>query len=297
MSIAELVYDGSSHFVVCITYIHHHTSLINTFMIMLWMVVHSFIYTLHHTHIHVTSSHIIVTPAHCPPRSTKMNLSGCSSAELTRTKNELDAFLGDTSLLNQVRTFKRDPALTTEQEAILACFEKTLLCYIIEDPSAVALKAKINALENELAEDRNHMALHYTNEKGERVPASSVQLRNKMRTSDNEAVRLSCLESLRSIGPFVAVKFCEIVKLRNQLAKKLGFVDFYDMKCTQAEGFSKEVLFSILDRLEVETRPIMQQALETLRADKGDGAMQPHNVNFLLSGDIAKAKDPCVTVK
>ena len=113
-----------------------------------------------------------------------------------------------------------------------------------------------------------------------------------MRTSDNEAVRLSCLESLRSIGPFVSEKFCEIVKLRNQLAKKLGYVDFYDMKVTQAEGFSKEVLFSILDGLEAETRPIMQQAWQTLSADKGMAALEPHNTNYLLSGDLAKRKDP-----
>lgn len=34
--------------------------------------------------------------------------------------------------------------------------------------------------------------------------ASSVQLRNSMRTSDDEATRKACYEGLRSIGPFVA---------------------------------------------------------------------------------------------
>ncbi len=34
--------------------------------------------------------------------------------------------------------------------------------------------------------------------------ASSVQLRNKMRTDDDEAARKACYEGLRSIGPFVA---------------------------------------------------------------------------------------------
>lgn len=229
---------------------------------------------------------------HCTYRSTKMNLAGCSSAELARTKNELDAFLGDSSLLHRVRELKALPNITLEQETILSCFEKTLLCYIIEDSNAVELKAKINQLESELAEERNHMPLQYINEKGEIIKASSVQLSNVMRTSDNEDVRKSCLEGMRSIGPFVAEKFCEIVKLRNQLAKKLGYVDFYDMKVTMAEGFSKEVLFSILNGLEEETRPIMQQALATLKEEKGVEAMEPHNTNYLLSGNIAKRKDP-----
>lgn len=225
-------------------------------------------------------------------RSTKMNLAGCSGAELARSKNALDAFLGDATLLHRVRELKTQSDITSEQEAVLACFEKTLLCYIVEDPSAVELKATINTLESELAAARNHMPLHYTNDQGKVVKASSVLLSTLMRTSDNEDVRLSCWEGMLSIGPFVAEKFCEIVKLRNQLAKKLGYVDFYDMKVTQAEGFSKDVLFSILDGLEVETRPILQEALVTLKASKGVQAVAPHNINYLLSGDMAKRKDP-----
>lgn len=44
-------------------------------------------------------------------------------------------------------------------------------------------------LEAELAQARNKMQLGYTDVSGAFVPASSVQLRNKMRTSDDEAVR------------------------------------------------------------------------------------------------------------
>jgi len=35
------------------------------------------------------------------------------------------------------------------------------------------------------------------------------------------------MQGLRSIGPFVAEPFIEIVKLRNRLAKLMGFEDFY----------------------------------------------------------------------
>jgi hypothetical protein len=37
--------------------------------------------------------------------ATKMNLSGCSIESLTKTKGELDEFLGDQKLLEQVQTF------------------------------------------------------------------------------------------------------------------------------------------------------------------------------------------------
>lgn len=65
---------------------------------------------------------------------------------------------------------------------------------------------------------------------GEFVAASSVQLRNLMRTSEGPKVRRACYEGIRSIGPFVAERFAAIVRLRNQLARGQGYEDYYDMK-------------------------------------------------------------------
>ncbi len=49
----------------------------------------------------------------------------------------------------------------------------------------------------------------------------------------------AALQGLRTIGPLVVGPFCEIVKLRNRLAKLCGAEDFYDYTVKQAEGFSK----------------------------------------------------------
>jgi hypothetical protein len=44
-------------------------------------------------------------------------------------------------------------------------------------------------------------------------------------------------QALRSIGPFVAERFCEIVKARNALARLSGYEDFYDMsECALGRG-------------------------------------------------------------
>jgi Zn-dependent oligopeptidase len=113
-----------------------------------------------------------------------------------------------------------------------------------------------------------------------------------MRTNDSEKIRESAYNGLRSIGPFVAEIFCQIIKKRNVLAKSLGYEDFYDMKVTQAEGFSKRVLFGILDDLEVKTRPILEKALDHLKASKGERAALPFNQGYFLSGDTTALKDP-----
>jgi hypothetical protein len=51
-----------------------------------------------------------------------------------------------------------------------------------------------------------------------------------MRVDDAEPSRRAAFDALRSIGPFVAARFCAIVKARNELARLSGYEDFYDMK-------------------------------------------------------------------
>jgi hypothetical protein len=41
---------------------------------------------------------------------------------------------------------------------------------------------------------------------------------------------------MRGIGPFVAEKYLVIVKKRNELARLLGYQDFYDYKVWEEEG-------------------------------------------------------------
>lgn len=94
------------------------------------------------------------------------------------------------------------------------------------------MREKATELENKLEEARNTMKLGFSKE-GEFVEMSSVGLRNQMRTDANEENRKAAWEGLRSIGNFIEENgFIEVVKARNQLAKALGYIDFYDYKVT-----------------------------------------------------------------
>lgn len=57
-----------------------------------------------------------------------------------------------------------------------------------------ALQEKLNQLEAELQQWRNQMVLGWTDKAGQVHKASSVQLRNTMRTHANEDVRKACWE-------------------------------------------------------------------------------------------------------
>jgi hypothetical protein len=111
-----------------------------------------------------------------------------------------------------------------------------------------------------------------------------------MRTSKDEAIRKAAYEGLRSVGPFVLENgFVEIIKLRNKMAS-LGFIDYYDYKVTNAEGFGKAKLFEILDGLETGTRSIMVGAREELASVTEDALAVEHIV--LMAGSIAAKQDP-----
>jgi len=226
---------------------------------------------------------------------TKMALRGNSYSieNLAATKGKMEAFLADPELLRKTRGWLASGVANEEQLKILKVFERTFQCYIMESPSAKSLREECTQIEGKLGAARNSMKL------GAEIPAegfvelSSVGLRNKMRIDDDEAVRRACFEGLDSIGPFVFDNgFVELVKKRNRMAKELGYVDFYDYKVVQAEGFDKARLFEILDTLERGTRDLLARAKEALVEEKGVDALKPWNMEYMLAGDLSKKMDP-----
>ena len=226
---------------------------------------------------------------------TKMNLEGNSTDALTKSFNELEAFLGDQSALETTRKLLAgtDGSVTEDQKVILRQIEKTLLCYIVESAEARAVRESAVGKENAMNSARNKLKLTYVEEDGKVTDATPTVLRTKIRSSSDESVRKSCWEATRTVGPFLLANgFPQIIAERNKFARTLGFVDFYDMKVTQAEGFDKKTCFEMLDGLEKATRPILDDALKKLEADKGADALKPWNLSYALSGELSRELDP-----
>ena len=154
----------------------------------------------------------------------------------------MEAFLRDPSRLTTVEQHLAAGKGSATQKKVLAVFIRTFGCYQMKDQDAVTLRSECTKVEDALSAARNSMKLGYYTDatKGTFVEKSSVGLRTTMKTAENEADRKAAWEGLRSIGPFVLENgFVELLKNRNKMAKKLGYVDFYDYKVTQAEGFGK----------------------------------------------------------
>ena len=163
---------------------------------------------------------------------------------------------------------------------------RTCKCYATS-PEIKGVREATSKMESELEMKRNRMKLGRTKVDGTFEELSSVGLRNLMTTHKDESVRKSAYEGLRAIGPFVCENgFVEIIKLRNKLAKALGFEDYYDYKVTNAEAMSKKKLFEILDGLEEGTRPIMEASRKELKNRHGAKALEPWNTSFMLAGSV-----------
>ena len=221
-----------------------------------------------------------------------------SSEELSRTKKEMEDLLSDPKVLNEAKQLRENLPSDAPIDLVktLDIIIRTCTCNdMSSSPEAKTIREETSKIESDLEMARNSMKLGYTDPStGEFHEMSSVGLRNLMRTSSDEAVRKAAYEGLRSIGPFVCSNgFVDIVKKRNQLAKQLGFVDYYDYKVTNAEGFGKEKLFEILDGLEEGTRPLMEEGRKELERRFGPSALDPWNTSFMMAG-IGRQKDGSV---
>ena len=160
---------------------------------------------------------------------TKMNLSDArfSAEELTRTKTHMESLLQDASVLQKAQELRSQLTTDDDLTKTLDIVIRTCQCYQMNDEAA-AIRRETSQLESSLEMTRNAMKLGYSLKNDDFIEASSVKLRNLLRTSEEESVRRAAYQGLRSIGPFVLNNgFVEIIKLRNRLAKSLGFVDYY----------------------------------------------------------------------
>jgi len=232
---------------------------------------------------------------------TKMALASTESTPystelLSQTKKEMEDLLSNPQILQDAQihldALTQDNVDSREEDqqevvTILKIIIKTCQCYTYPTTVAKSIREQTNQIEGALEKARNEMILGYTEVDGSFHPTSSVGLRTKLRTHSSEDIRKSAYEGLRSIGTFVCQNgFCEIVKYRNQLAKLLGYEDYYDYTVTNAEGFGKQRLFEILDGLEEGTRPLMEQARKELEKRHGVKALDPWNTSFLMAGSV-----------
>jgi peptidyl-dipeptidase A len=100
------------------------------------------------------------------------------------------------------------------------------------------------------------------------VRVSDNQIRQVLRASDDGALRRRAWEASKQIGAEVVGELLELVRLRNQAAREIGFEHYYAMSL-QLDELDEPELFALLDDLEEQTRPLFAAYKQRLDARLG----------------------------
>lgn len=191
----------------------------------------------------------------------------------------------------QINDPQEKAATITGLSGWLAMFK----AHTIETSHAQALKEELIQFETDLFEKKQNHVMRYRDEHGEWVEGSLPVISSIIRTNNNEGVRQSAHSALLDLEQWLLHNgFLELVQLRNQYARALGFNSFFDYSIEKTEHMTTDELFVILDDFEQRTRNRHQTSLAKLAEDNGDQALAGHNFVFSFAGNVMRELDPYV---
>lgn len=207
-------------------------------------------------------------------------------------------FLADSRLLAQTRehlarveaaqqSAERD-ALVGGLRGWVAAFEGNAM----GSERASTLLAELISMDADLFARRQAYKMHHIGASGRTEEASPAALRSNLASNPDEASRKSSHEALSGLERWVLENgFLEIVAKRNELARELGYRDFFDYRLRTNSGMSPEQLFAIFDEFERNTRNTHFASMDRLVSEYGDEVLQPHNLPFRVRGGAALKAD------
>jgi peptidyl-dipeptidase A len=169
------------------------------------------------------------------------------------TQNKLDAALADGGRFAELKALKN----TNLDDPIRARQVDVLYLTYLEKQVDPALLQQITARANAIEKAFNVFRARVD---GKEMTDSAV--RQVLKESDDSARRKSVWQASKDVGFIVAKDLKELVQLRNQAARALGFVDFHVMQLSLNEQSQEQVL-KLFDELDALTR-------ERFLASKGD---------------------------
>lgn len=153
------------------------------------------------------------------------------------------------------------------------------------------IKKQIDVLESKIHKNISNKKEGYIDPKTKKfVKASKGKMGMIKRTNPDESIRKACFDAIENLAVQEVGDFVKLVALRNDFAKKLGFVDFYAYKLMSEEGMKKEELFPIFDEIYEKTKYAFKDIRDLEK--KMPGLRKPWNFGFMLTGDFTKEEDP-----
>lgn len=210
---------------------------------------------------------------------------------------KLNVFRQNAKTLRKLRALKQQELKAGTPESDLLALNGWLRMFeinAIDNPDALALSAEIVAFETALTDKSRQMKTGYIDPStGEFQALSYKGLMLMMDSDDDSARRAAAYEGIVAIGRFrLDNGFLDLVKMRNHLARMLGYEDHFDMRVQMLEGISKQKLFEMIDKIVAALLPRAKAEVEAVVAEHGPTAREPQNFSKLTKGKLTAMIDP-----
>lgn len=184
----------------------------------------------------------------------------------------------------------------TERDAVLKGLKGWVAVFeanIIDSDDGRDLMRQLIAAEGDLFAKRKTFEPRHINEQGESEVGTLSSLATNLTTNPIEERRRSSFDAFRAIETWVLDNgFIDLVRLRNRLARSLGYENYFDLKIRKNERMTPDQLATILDDFLVRTEAANTRTLATLRSTHGAKAVEPWNLRFYSAGDVVRRMDP-----
>lgn len=166
-------------------------------------------------------------------------------------QNKIDAFLSDRNAFTQVKSLKEGGAI--DDPVTKRAVDVVYLQYLEKQVDPELLR-KMTALSNSV---EKKFSTFRAKVDGKEMPDAEV--RKVLKTSKLSGRRQEVWEAAKEVGKVVEPELKELVKLRNEAAKKLGFANYHAMQLYLNEQNGDD-LIRLFDRLDELTREPFRQA-------------------------------------
>lgn len=171
-------------------------------------------------------------------------------ARRSKANKELAALHSDRETFAEIKRLKEGGQI---QDPVLARQLKVMYLNYLAKQADPELNGRIIELETEVDQIFN---THRSLVQGQRMTENDVRKILK-ETDDNELAR-QAWSGYMAVGRKVNEKLPELVRLRNQVARKLGFENYFKMML-ELQELEESELFAIFDELDELTRPPFMQ--------------------------------------
>jgi hypothetical protein len=208
--------------------------------------------------------------------------------DFVKAETAVTEFRVDSSLSERV-----NEALITatgELREKLLQWQRYFSCYQVPR-EFLPLRTKIAEIETAVAKVRAEREEGYIDPTTrDFVKASCGKMSMMLSTHDDEATRKACWEAREKLAIQDIEALVELVGLRNEYARALGYEDFYAYKLHVCEGMTKDELFGLCDDIYSCTKYGFANVREMEKTRPG--LRLPWNYSYMLAGDLIKKKDP-----